>query len=80
MKMSVSTRRSATRPRITRGSDRVRNRAECGCECRFGVGSVVEVFIDRAADDLRHGDALDGRDAIDSLPLFVGEVHLSAPR
>ncbi len=80
MKTSVSMRRSATGPRITGRSDRVRKGPESGGKRRLRVGSVVEVFIDRVTDHLRHGDALSGGDAIDSLPLLVGEVHLGARR
>ena len=77
MKMSVSMSRSATRPRVTRGSNSVGDGSERSCEGSLGIGPLVEVLIDGVADHLRHRETLRRGDTIDPLPLFIGEIHLS---
>ena len=77
MKMSVSMSRSATRPRVTGRSNSLGDGSERSCEGSIGIRPVAEVLIDCVADHLRHREAFHRRDAIDPLPLFIGEIHLS---
>ena len=74
--MSVSMSKSATGPCVARGGYGVGGRSERGREGGVWIGSVVEVLVDSLSDHLRHREAFDRGDAIDLVPLLVGEIHL----
>ena len=44
--------------------------SERGAEREFGIGFVVEVVVDCAADDLRHGQALGLGNPVDALRML----------
>jgi len=81
MKTSVSTRMSATVPFGSAGHRGIRGCAERGRECEFWIGALVlEVDVEGTSDDRRHGHAFRFGEGVDSLALFIGEIHLGSSR
>src|SRR4051794_32494066 len=76
MKMSVSTRTSATIPLVTAGHGGVRIRTEGRRQFRSRVAFRLQVRVERAPNDLGHRYALSLRDLIDHPTLMVRQVDL----
>ncbi len=80
MKMSVSTRRSATLPTATRRNSSVGLGTERSCQSGVGIGVIRQVGVERSANDLCHRHALRGGQGVDAAALIVSEVDLSSGR
>ena len=77
MKMSVSTRMSATIPFVPARYRRCWCCPKGGREREFWIGCfALEVEIEGTANDLRHGYALVLGQDIDALALLLSEVYL----
>ena len=80
MKISVSTRRSATLPTITRRNDSVGLGPKRSSQSGRGIGISRQVGVERPANDLCHRHALRGGQGVDAAALLVSEVNLSSGR
>ncbi len=80
MKMSVSTRRSATLPTVTRRNGGVGLGTECSSQSGVGIGVIGQVGVERPANDLCHRHPLRGGQGVDAAALLVCEIYLSSGR
>ncbi len=76
MNTSVSTRRSATAPLVSRGHDKIGSGAKGRLESISGVNLTAEVGVQRPTNHLGHAHALGFGKRIDQLTLCVREVDL----
>ena len=77
MRMSVSTRMSATIPFVSAGNRRLRGCAEGGRQRKLRIGRHIgEVGIECPPDDLCHRHAFRCGEGVDALALLLSEVYL----
>lgn len=80
MNTSVSMRRSATLPTVTRRDSAVGLGTERSSQSGVDVGVIRQVSVDRPANDLCHRHTLRGGQGVDAAALLVSEVYLGPGR
>ncbi len=80
MKMSVSMRRSATLPAVTRRSSGIGLGAERSSQRGVGSGVIGQIRIERPANHFCHRHTLRSAQGVDAATLFLSEIDLSSSR